>query len=40
MKARMDFFPMDKLIRRDELSKDYEINANSYKLSLDRSSVK
>lgn len=28
MKARMDFFPMDKLIRRDELSKDYEINAN------------
>ena len=28
MKERMSFFPMDKLVRRDDLSKDYEIDAN------------
>lgn len=28
MKNRMDFFPMDQLLRRDDLSKDYCIDAN------------
>lgn len=28
MKARMDFFPMEKLVRKDELSRDYFIDAN------------
>jgi len=28
MMKRMSFFPMDKLVRRDDLSKDYMVNAN------------
>jgi len=28
MMARMSFFPVDQLVRRDDLSKEYEVNAN------------